>query len=98
MVLFMTASGAHAEASTDFARFWGAVLAIEDNCPEYVAYTDVVAGSHLDPAEYEFAKLVVEDFRERSSRTVGIIGCKSSAEMAANLGEIAFLDLWEVRP
>lgn len=92
----MWISAAIADPAVDFGRFWGAVLAIEDRCEQYLVRTDAIMGSHLSQKDYRHAESLVDGERVKAGRLVERLGCDRAAEEAAKLSGKSFFEVWEL--
>jgi hypothetical protein len=97
VVLVAFPSLGYADEASDFALFWGTVLAIEDQCPQYLSRTDAISGAHLSGQDYQWAASQVDRLRSSAAKTVEHLGCDKSAEEAAKLMGYSFFYLWEVQ-
>lgn len=88
---------AAADDATNFALFWGSVLAIEDHCPQYYSRTDATMGGHLSGSDYQWAASQVDRMRDSAAKTVEQLGCDRAAEEAAKLMDYSFFYVWEVK-
>lgn len=96
MSIFSTQQ-ADADQAHDFARFWAAVLAVEDRCDDFYSITDATMGGHLTADEYKRASDAVEDLRPKMARSLSALSCQAAAEAVADLGGLPFLKVWERR-
>lgn len=97
MISLLPTQQARADRADDFARFWAAVLAVEDRCDDYYSLTDATMGGHLTADEYKRASDAVEELRPIMAKSLSALSCQAAAEEVADMGGLPFLKVWERR-
>ncbi|MCY1705474.1 hypothetical protein [Pannonibacter sp. SL95] len=85
------------DPAVEFARFWGAVLAIEDACEAYEVKTDAVMGNHLSARDYAYAETLVEKERLSAETLVATLGCDEAAKDVLRMTDRSFFEVWNKR-
>ena len=92
-----TTSAFAADAAVKFAKFLGAVSAIEEACPTYYVRTDATMGNHLSPGDYQYALSREADENKKAITIVAKLGCEAAAKEAVKLTGLSYFEVWEIK-